>query len=473
MDLAPDLDGLVRLVWNVTDAFTAALFLPEEDGLLKLVSHASLSEHVVENCVVSPGQGLIGLVAENDRPIHVAKFRYDARSLLLYGAPEDLKAFLGVPVRLGAKVGVLAVDSKRTYQFSPRTDSILVGFAEEIARRVERQRQLREMVGGSPSLEAARELCRDITALEDPELVLDRIATMPATIVPRTGLLVAISERAGGPLWVARAHGPEHLRLLGAEIAPSTSLIGWVERKGTMIYLSGLDERPKRTVVAYPGEPRIPMQSFLGVPLRAAGRSLGVLAFTSTESVAYPRQMTDVLGVVADTSALALANAESRSRLAARVGGAPEAVVRYGRFLDEVSRWLKQRDPVEVLVVDPEGLARRNRQHGHAAVDRMIDEALGVIARVLVPTPWITQIGPGTWAVACQVESSRPEDRTRQLVERALADKVFEVGDTTSTLPVRIVSARSEVDARDPEGLLRRALDRLERARERALVAQA
>ena len=83
IDLAPDLDGLVRLVWNVTDAFTAALFLPEQDGLLRLVSHASLSEHVVENCAVSPGQGLIGLVAENDRPIHVPKFRYDARSLLL------------------------------------------------------------------------------------------------------------------------------------------------------------------------------------------------------------------------------------------------------------------------------------------------------------------------------------------------------------------------------------------------------
>ena len=473
MDLAPDLDGLVRLVWNVTDAFTAALFLPEEDGLLRLASHASLSEHVVENCAVSPGQGLIGLVAENDRPIHVPKFRYDARSLLLYGAPEELKAFLGVPVRLAKGLGVLTVDSKRTYQFSPRTDSILAGFAEEIARRLQRQDQVRETLAGSPSLEAARELCRDVAALEDPEHVLDRIASMSNAIVPRTGLLVAVPERADGPLWVARAHGPEHLRLLGAEISPAGSLIGWVERKGTMIYLAGLDDRPKRSVVAYPGEPRIPMQSFLGVPLRAGGRSLGVLAFTSTEPVAYPRQMTDVLGLVADASALALTNADARSRLVARVGRAPEAVVRYGRFLDEVSRWLRNREPVEILIVDPEGLTRRNRQHGHAHVDRLIDEALGVIARVLVPAPWITQIGSGTWAVACLVESSRAEERTRQLVERALADKVFDVGETTTTLPVRLVSARSDPDTRDPEALLRRVLERLDRERERALAAEA
>ncbi len=473
MDLAPDLDGLVRLVWNVTDAFTAALFLPEEDGLLRLASHASLSEHVVENCVVNPGQGLIGLVAENDRPIHVPRFRYDARSLLLYAVPEELKAFLGVPVRLDGHVGVLAVDSKRTYQFSPRTETILAGFAEEAARRVGRQQQVRHMLGGSPSLEAARELCKALAGQGDPEQLLDHIASMPAAIVPRTGLLLAVREREEGPLWVARAHGPEHLRLLGAEIAAESSLIGWVERKGTMIYLSGLDERPRRSVLAYSGEPRIPMQSFLGVPLRAAGRSLGVLAFTNTEPVAYPRQTTDVLGLVADASALALANADAVSRLATRVGQAPEAVVRYGRFLDEVSHWLKQRDPVEVLAIDPEGLARRNRQLGHRTVDRLIDQALGVVARVLVPAPWITQVGPGTWAVACRVESSRAEERTRQLVERALEDKVFELGDTSSTLPARVVSVRSDPDTRDPEALLRRALERLDHARARALAAEA
>ena len=96
-----------------------------------------------------------------------------------------------------------------------------------------------------------------------------------------------------------------------------------------------------------------------------------------------------------------------------------------------------------------------------------------MIARVLVPAPWITQIGSGTWAVACLVESSRAEERTRQLVERALADKVFEVGETTTTLPVRVVSARSDPDTRDPETLLRRALERLDRERERALAAEA
>ncbi len=117
MEYSPnhELKGLIELVSNVNDAFTAALFLfnPQRDRLL-LSAYHTLSLQVNPKTTIQPGDSLIGWVAKNEQPVNVAQFDRDNRNLKLYLRDEGIKSFMAVPV---GDAGVLCVDSKRNYVF--------------------------------------------------------------------------------------------------------------------------------------------------------------------------------------------------------------------------------------------------------------------------------------------------------------------------------------------------------------------
>jgi hypothetical protein len=118
------LKHLVKLVANVFDSFTAAIFIrnPQEDDL-HLVAWESLSPYIVSECNIGVGHGLIGWVAREGKRLHVTNFDRDTRTLGIYSRDVDIKAFLAAPLLCGA--GVLMVDSKNRYSFPEKKQRIL------------------------------------------------------------------------------------------------------------------------------------------------------------------------------------------------------------------------------------------------------------------------------------------------------------------------------------------------------------
>ena len=164
---------------NLTDAHTCALFLPTQiaqsplayapstqsaDGLrrdapvngqpgaqnrspipttsdrssrsVELVAAHTLSSSLLQHCRIAPGSGVIGWVAENSRPIHVAPFDLETSALGIYAEPESLKSVLAVPFQLpnssadsSSLSGVLMCDSRKAFAFT----KIQIKHLEEIA----------------------------------------------------------------------------------------------------------------------------------------------------------------------------------------------------------------------------------------------------------------------------------------------------------------------------------------------------
>jgi hypothetical protein len=104
-----------------------------------------LSSEVFKECVLPRGSGLIGWVAKHNRSIHVSPFERDSRTLGVYSADQQLKSFIGIPIRLdgvasGSEeplVGVVACDSKKAFAFSKVQGKLLEDLAAEIARQAE------------------------------------------------------------------------------------------------------------------------------------------------------------------------------------------------------------------------------------------------------------------------------------------------------------------------------------------------
>ncbi len=154
-----DLCRLSRFGANISDAHSCFIFLPsqvlsalsclnttnsETTRTLVMAGYHSLSNNVVDECILPRDSGLIGWVAKHGRSIHVSPFELDSRTLGLYTSDQQLKSFIGIPVRISPSDeasaqlwGVIACDSKKSFAFSKIQGKLLDDLAREVSNTIE------------------------------------------------------------------------------------------------------------------------------------------------------------------------------------------------------------------------------------------------------------------------------------------------------------------------------------------------
>jgi len=136
------LHSLLGIICSVFDAYSTVLFLPGPGSEeYHLAARFSLGDDIDEGTVITPGQGLVGWIIRNRRPLRIANFD-QKRSRLGYYRDWDeekkIKAFMGCPLKGGE--GALCLDSKRTYSLSDKDLKILDMFSS-LAAEMQRSDQ--------------------------------------------------------------------------------------------------------------------------------------------------------------------------------------------------------------------------------------------------------------------------------------------------------------------------------------------
>ena len=137
MSIETDVNSLVELVSNVTDAYTTAVFLADNQRrILRLWHHYSLGDNVNPKAKISYGVGPIGTVAESKLEFDLTKFaERDSGLLGIYSKSETIKSFFAVPIvnKEGILEGVISIDSKRNFVFSNKEQKLLQLFAKQFS----------------------------------------------------------------------------------------------------------------------------------------------------------------------------------------------------------------------------------------------------------------------------------------------------------------------------------------------------
>lgn len=122
------IDHLIRTVADSLDAHTSALLIREAGNRLRLMSCQSLSDAIIMQAVVEADQGPIGWVMREQRPLNIARFKRDSRTVGIYARDVNIKSFMAVPLPKGA--GVLMADSKTRLKFTDKHLNILSSFGK-------------------------------------------------------------------------------------------------------------------------------------------------------------------------------------------------------------------------------------------------------------------------------------------------------------------------------------------------------
>ena len=108
------LDRIVSLIAANVVAEVCSIYVTRDDGVLELFASEGLAHEAVHVTTMKPGEGLVGLVVEEAKPVNLANARsHPSFSYKPETGEEIYQSFLGVPIlRLGNVLGVLVVQNR-------------------------------------------------------------------------------------------------------------------------------------------------------------------------------------------------------------------------------------------------------------------------------------------------------------------------------------------------------------------------
>jgi signal transduction histidine kinase len=234
-----DLDlVLCRIVTSAADLVRAdygALAVVDEVGTVEEFVHVGLDDAEVEAIGHLPeGKGLLGLVIEEQRAIRVDDLTDHPSSVGLPAHHAPMRAFLGVPVRVGGKAyGNLYLTRRDADPFSAEDEDLVqalaatAGVAIDKARLFEEARRRQEWQAASTDV-TRRVLAGDEGALR---LIARRVNVLADADI--TTVVVPVE----GELFVAVAEGRDAVGVEGARYAASGTLSEHVLQSGKPVRL--------------------------------------------------------------------------------------------------------------------------------------------------------------------------------------------------------------------------------------------
>jgi phosphotransferase system, enzyme I, PtsP len=151
------LDKVVVLIASNMVAEVCSLYLRRRDGSLELFATEGLNPESVHNTHLKPGEGLVGLIAEQAEPMqfpdaqHHPAFSYRPET-----GEEIYQSFVGVPIlRGGHTIGVLTVQNRTQRTYSDEEIEALQTTAMVLAEMIASGGLVTEEVSAEPRREIA------------------------------------------------------------------------------------------------------------------------------------------------------------------------------------------------------------------------------------------------------------------------------------------------------------------------------
>jgi GGDEF domain-containing protein len=312
-----DFSDIIALLSNCLDAFTAALFLwDEQQQVLTLKTSHSLSKHLVTNAQFSlEDGGLIGWVAKNNQAVAVDHFDRDGKTIPYYRSDENIKSFVAVP--LPASKGVICVDSKRQYVFTTKEQKLLHGFATVIenilgAERANwRHQQLRQLITMWHRTDA---LPADTL---DPIPYFGRLLEQGCAYLNAEAGVVTLPIKDGKFLQPVAVSGKVPPGLVQSSQPVDQGLIGWIYQNRKSLIVPKFRSRARLPYLFSATDGIGELGALIGMPLAwNPDEVAGVIAFFRRTESAWGKEELGAIVSVVRRATLVLQNFTLRRELA-------------------------------------------------------------------------------------------------------------------------------------------------------------
>jgi two-component system cell cycle response regulator len=396
----------------------ALLWLDGSGERLKLKELSTSAQNLAEGSL-SARAGVFAAILREGRPCAL-----EAPRLVLlpyYQGPEEVAAFVGVPVFEGKTLRGLLVGDRATGRgFAVGEVDLFMSAAAQIMRIVQSERVFQAVERAKHEHErfyrASTALNRAWTleevyaaALEGARGVCDFDFAAIAALDPRDGSQV-----------IGLAAGEGSDGLLGTRYRDPASIASMVVKNKLALPVSGEWRDRHETHVFAEGETIRGFESLYVLPLLVKDEVLGVFACAARRPGAFPRGRREMLGVVANQVAISLQNGRMVQSLEeqATTDGLT-GLVNHRTFQERFSSMLGRADRhklrVAMLLTDIDHFKRVNDTYGHPTGDAVLKRVAAILKASARKIDIVARYGGEEFALVLE---GTDRSGARQLAER-------------------------------------------------------
>lgn len=309
-------DQFLGLISNIFDAYSTVLFLKEKEGQYGMKASFSLGDSLLKDVSLEPGQGVVGWILRDKRPLLINNFDREGDCLGYYHSTDQskIKSFMGCPLSNGQ--GVLCVDSKKTYSFSSKDQKILhqcVQIIEALSVDLYQRHSLRREQTFYYCLQLLRNLRLKFTRWNH---FLDNFLQIVSEFSGLEYAVFTSRDERGQGYYVEGWNSPLfEERFLEQKFNIQSGLIGWVFRNNQYLDTSNMSSVHLETPLFDKEIQTPPLQTIICLPTIFYMRTRGVLVLADKKNLAISDELKKFLFLVSEHFSIFLENLYLKNKL--------------------------------------------------------------------------------------------------------------------------------------------------------------
>ena len=259
--------AFIDLVCNVMEAYTVALFLvdeKEEKGV-KLYCCRSFSKQIDWDRRIFPGEGIVGWVYREQKPIPAHYFERSTTTLRFYKKNEEIKSLLAVPLPMGT--GVLYVDTKRSYTFTEEKEKILSHMALTAFSLIESVKEKEETKKISKLLKISNDIDEILSKKGERKEILVKGSEIIGKGMGLSTVLFVVPDHVVMCCEADAGIKKFNQREFGLNFFSYDGLLGWCIKREKKLVREKIIENRERSFILNKDESLGFFSNFLGIPM--------------------------------------------------------------------------------------------------------------------------------------------------------------------------------------------------------------
>lgn len=425
----------------------ALLWMDPDDKTLRVKELRSVSDHVTEN-PINAGEGIVGAITKRKEPLTLTNLRADYSGIVYYERPQPVTDFAGVPVMEGAHLrGVLVADRADGRAFDEADVAVLQTIAAEIVRAVQVERIFSDMDREKTQKERFYQASREFNAARTVDEVA-KVAIEAARRVSQAEFAgLAVSLEHDDTLRVAAIEWPGATgvqELVGRTFAAHQGLVG-AALKARHALPHGTARAASQCV--FSPELEVKLAGVKVMPLLWKEFGVGGLVLGSSREDFLTQDSLEMVRVIADHAAIAIANAqmyERMERMATTDGLTGLTNHRQFQLVFEhaIARAERYGRKLSLILTDIDHFKSVNDTYGHPVGDIVLKRVAAMLASAARRTDIVARYGGEEFAVLMEETDREGAVQIAERIRKTVEAEMFktETGTFKTTLSLGVAT---------------------------------
>jgi len=463
--LEEKLHSILELIVRTLHPYTCTLYmLSREDGLLRVKDIISDSDHVTGEAEISPGEGMLGWVAKEKRPLSVSEFNKDISGLPYYTRGEGIRSFLAIPVMRDDEVeGVLSVDSREIQAFTEEHSKLLTIASIQVLDTIDYMKMSQQIRFESQEFAAFNNVSNKLSSTLDLEEVLTLVVESSREIIFSDLSILVLYDNEKNTYSIKAMRGEGSKELIGKEFTRESLIGRAVEDYRKVMIFDGLKKREEGFPIMGEGIRLEGMDSCLCAPFIAKGEVLGALTLFSRKPAFSSEYDAKIIGALANQASVSILNARMYLKMQEMaITDGLTGLLNHRAFQELMNEELKRMGrnpmPLSLLMADIDFFKKINDLYSHPVGDLVLKRVAQVMNKSIRDIDVASRYGGEELAVVLRNTDKKGALKMAERIRKAVSEETFQSASGEEfSITISVGVANIPEDARRKQELIDRA----------------